>query len=264
MLQDGQPPRLTARHETVARPVVGYAHDYVSGWETGRHVHRRAQLLHATTGMMRVTTDAAVFTVPPGSGLWVPADVAHGVRMEGAVRMRALFLRADAARAGPDGIAVLAVSALLRELILAACDEGPDWDRRGRGRHLAALAMHEIAAARVLPLSLPAPSDARLCRVVAALQRNPADPRDLEGYAADAGASARTLARLFQAETGMSFGAWRRHWRMTEALALLSCGMPPTQVAARVGYDSGPAFGAAFRGTFGVTPGAVRKEGVLF
>jgi AraC-like DNA-binding protein len=37
-----------------------------------------------------------------------------------------------------------------------------------------------------------------------------------------AGASGRSLARLFRHETGMSFQAWRRQLRLTEGLAALS------------------------------------------
>jgi len=43
--------------------------------------------------------------------------------------------------------------------------------------------------------------------------------------------------------------------RLAEAAALLAGGATPTRAAARVGYASAPAFGAAFRQAFGVTPG---------
>ena len=42
----------------------------------------------------------AAFVVPPGRALWVPAGLPHAVAMQGAVAMRALFLRADAAARG--------------------------------------------------------------------------------------------------------------------------------------------------------------------
>jgi len=234
--------------------MAGYSNDYASGHETGLHRHPRAQLLFATAGVMRVTTEAALFTVPPGTGLWVPADRLHAVRMDGAVRMRALFLRADAAASGPTVTTVIAVSPLLRELILTVCGEPVVWDARGPIRLVAALVLHEIGRAVTRPLSLPACRDPRLARVAAALLADPADPRDLEGFAAIAGASVRTLARLFRAETGMSFQQWRRQLRMTEALARIAQGMPPARAAGAVGYASVPAFGAAFRETFGTTP----------
>jgi AraC-like DNA-binding protein/mannose-6-phosphate isomerase-like protein (cupin superfamily) len=240
--------------EQAPRPMAGYANDYAPSHETGMHRHPRAQLLFATAGVMRVTTEPALFTVPPGTGLWVPAETLHGVRMDGTVQMRALFLRADAAASGPLTTTVIAVSPLLRELILTVCGEPVVWDARGPVRLVAALVLHEIRRAGTRPLSLPACRDPRLQRVAAALIANPADPRDLDGYATIAGASVRTLARLFRSETGMSFQQWRRQLRMTDALALIAQGVPPSRVAAAVGYASVPAFGAAFRETFGTTP----------
>ena len=128
-----------APFERAPRPMAGYAADYKSGHETGLHRHPRAQLLFATAGVMRVTTEVALFTVPPGTGLWVPADTVHAVRMDGDVRMRALFLRADAAASGPSATTVIAVSPLLRELILTVCAEPVVWDARGPMRLVAAL-----------------------------------------------------------------------------------------------------------------------------
>jgi AraC-like DNA-binding protein len=256
----GHDPRAHVRaFEHAPRPLVGYAHDYAAGHRTGRHDHPRAQLLHALSGVMRVATDDALFSIPPGMGLWMPADVSHAVDMREPVRMRALFLRADAARAGPAHVAAIAVSPLLRQLILAACAEPLDWDRRGRGPHICALALREIAAARQERLSVPAPRDPRLARAVAPLLANPGDPQDLEALADRAGASVRTLMRLFRAETGLSFRAWRQWLRMTEGRARLAAGQPPAHVAAALGYASGPAFGAAFRVAFGTTPGRAAR-----
>jgi AraC-like DNA-binding protein len=149
---------------------------------------------------------------------------------------------------------VIAVSPLLRELILTVCAEPVVWDAQGPIRLVVDLVLHEIARAGTRPLSLPACRDPRLSRVAAALFADPADPRDLAQHALAAGASARTLARLFRADTGMSFQQWRRQLRMTEALARIAQGEPPARVAAAVGYASTPAFGAAFRETFGTTP----------
>ena len=268
MSQIGQPSAPQPSHprlrpfEQAPRPLVGYAHDYPDGYHTGRHQHPRAQLLYATTGLMRIETDDAHYAVPPGSGLWVPAGASHAVRTDGEVRMRALFLRADAARAGPREISLIAISPLLRELILAACAEPLAWEKRGRVGHIAALAIDEIGRAASRPLSLPVARDPRLARVTQALLADPMDGRGLAEHAEAAGASVRTLARLFRAETGMSFQQWRRQLRMTEALARLAQGEPPERAAARVGYASVPAFGAAFRSVFGTTPGRVGKAGV--
>ncbi|HVZ06947.1 AraC family transcriptional regulator [Rhodopila sp.] len=248
--------------ERAPRPLVGYTCDYPAGHRTGRHSHPRAQLLFAVAGVMRIETARALFVIPAGTGLWVPADTNHEVRMDGPVAMRALFLRPDAAAAGPPEVTVIAVSPLLRELILTVCNEPVVWDRRGPIRLVAALALHEIGRAAARPLSLPACRDPRLKRVADSLAADPADPRDLDAHALAAGASVRTLTRLFRAETGMSFHQWRRQLRMIEAMALLGRGEAPARVAAAVGFASVPAFGAAFRETFGITPSAVAPRRV--
>lgn len=248
----------TLPQEHVDRPLTAFARDYRDGEDTGWHHHARAQLLYATQGIMRVATQAVRYTVPPGRALWVPAAMPHCVHVEGRLAMRALFFRADAAVLGAGGALVLAVSPLLRELILAACAEPLEWDEAGRGGHLAALIAEEVARAPHLPLGLPAPHDARLLRVADALAARPDLDWTLEEWAGRCGASARTLARLFRAETGMGFARWRQTLRLTEAAALLARGVAPADAAARVGYVSAPAFGAAFRAAFGVTPGEAR------
>ena len=75
MSQTGQAPdRSWLRpFEDAPRPLVGYPFDYAVGHDTGWHQHPRAQLLYAISGVMRVVTPSALFIVPPGTGLWLPA-----------------------------------------------------------------------------------------------------------------------------------------------------------------------------------------------
>jgi len=199
--------------ETAQRPLVGFAADYPAGLLTQQHSHPRTQLLYAVSGVMRIDTPTIAYTVPPALALVLPANALHTVRMDGQVAMRALFLREDAAtRASRTG--VIAVSPLLRELILVACAEPVDWIG-GRGHHLTELAVDGIARATAVPLGLPMPRDPSLCRVVAVLVQRSDDWRGLDELAMMAGASPRTLARMFRAETGLSFRQWRQQARMT-------------------------------------------------
>src|SRR5215475_14417943 len=173
--------------EEAPRPLVGYAYDYAAAHDTGWHQHPRAQLLHATSGVMRVATHAALFIVPPGTALWMPAGTPHVTRMPTGLAMRALFLREDAAQAGPDAVTVVAVSPLLRELILAACEQPVMWDETGPVRHVVALALHEIGHAGTRPIAVPACRDPRLMRVTDALLSDPGNARGLEAFAETAG-----------------------------------------------------------------------------
>jgi AraC-like DNA-binding protein len=248
-------PRRDLPHDRVDRPLAAYARDYPEGESVPRHTHDRAQLLYAIDGVMRITTDTERYTIPPARALWLPAALPHAVAMPRGIAMRALFLRADAARDLPGHPAALSVSPLLRELILAACAEPLEWDEHGRGGLLAALMLEEIRRAPRLPIAVPQPRDPRLQRLAAALAADPASPLTLDDWAIRSGASPRTLRRLFQFETGMGFARWRQALRLAEAAALLAAGATPAQAAAAVGYASAPAFGAAFRTAFGSTPG---------
>ncbi len=107
----------------------------------------------------------------------------------------------------------------------------------------------------VIPVGARRPVDARAGRVADALTHHPADPRTLAELAADAATSPRTLARLFLAETGISFGQWRTQIRLAASLPLLAEGLPIARIAGRVGYATPSAYVAAFRRTVGISPG---------
>jgi AraC-like DNA-binding protein len=240
---------------SMTRPVVGYAADYPTGHLIGRHRHADGQVIFATTGVMTVTTVAGQWVVPPERAVWVPPNVTHAIRMTGAVAMRTLYLD-DRARASlPDTCAVLHVSPLLRELIVRVVAFGGQYAKNGREARLVAVLLDEVAAARTAPLHLPTPSDPRLRVITDRLAADPGDKRSLAAWAGSAGASARTLARLFQHETGLSFAHWRQQARLLRALERLAAGDPVTAVAFDLGYDSPSAFITMFRSRLGATPG---------
>jgi AraC-like DNA-binding protein len=87
-----------------------------------------------------------------------------------------------------------------------------------------------------------------------ALRNSPADSRTLGEWGREVGASERTLARSFLADTGLPFGRWRALLRVSSALVELAAGSSVGTVALSVGYESTSAFIAAFRRETGVTP----------
>ncbi|TWT00670.1 AraC family transcriptional regulator [Reyranella sp. CPCC 100927] len=242
-------------YQQVPRPVAAMAKEFADGNHITPHRHERAQLIFAARGVMTISTAQGAWVVPPQRALWMPAGTVHEIRMAGPVSMRTLYVRADAELGRlPAAIRVIAVSPLLRELILRACALPLLYDERGAAGHVMALILDEIAALPSLALDLPMPTDARLLGLCQRLQAEPGDARTLDDWAREAGASARTLARLFHKETGLNFADWRQQARLLAAMARLAEGQPITRIALDLGYDSPSAFAAMFKRALGTPP----------
>lgn len=244
-------------HRRASQAIRVFGEDFAPGTVLPPHRHARGQLVYAARGVMTVTTEGSAlrqggaWVVPPSQALWIPPRLTHAIRMTGAVAMRTLYLHGDVAGFLPAQPRVLGVSPLLRELILRMMDVPRP---RDRGGHVGALILEELRVAPDLELRLPMPRDARLLRLCRALLEDPGDGRKLPQLARLAGASPRSLARLFQAELGMSFTAWRQQARLLEALRRFGGGAPVTEVALDLGYATPSAFTYMFRRHLGVTP----------
>ena len=256
--------RLTAEQEPylVARAL---STTYSGGSCLHPHKHASHQLLFAASGAMTVTGDRTTWMIPPGRAVLIPAGVLHSIRMWGDVAMRSLYFP-PAQQGGPEGpqlrtvfdaCRVISVSPLLRELILrvaelAALDSREDADARLMG-----VLNDELAIAQIEPLLLPLPSDARALAAANDVLASPGADDSTDDVARRSGLSTRTLERLFRAETGLTFGLWRQKTRLLESVRVLAEGTSVTDAALEAGYSSVSAYIAAFKQTFGCTPGAM-------
>lgn len=241
-------------YQHVPRPVAALSDEYPPGHVDPRHKHERAQLIYASTGIMSVTTDAGSFVVPPQRAVWIPAGVEHEVYCRGHVSLRTLYVDENARGTLPKTCRVLEVSHLLRELIVEAATLPVEYEVHGRDGRVMELILDEITSTPTAPLHVPMPQSQRLARVCQTILKEPAQNDALDDIARTIGMGQRTFTRAFRRETGMSFGEWRQHVRLLEALSRLAVGQPVTTVALDVGYSSPSAFTAMFRRTFGAAP----------
>jgi len=219
------------------------------------HAHRRGQLVHAAEGVLVVSTAEGRWVVPPARAVWVPPGQRHRVASRRPFRLLTLYVDRGSA-ALPEACRVVAVDALERELLAAAARFGRDYPAGGAEERLVRVVLDRLPALTVAPLlHLPAPTSAPLAKLTAQLAAAPADRRTLEAWAARVGLTARTAARRFVSETGLTFGQWRQQLRLLAALELLGAGESVTAVAFSVGYDDVSSFIAAFKAAMGVTPG---------
>lgn len=237
------------------------ATDYPLGWEVLPHRHAKHQLIHAVHGVMSVRTAAGHWVVPPSRGLWMPAGMTHAIRCIGAVHMRGVFVRCNAAPRLPSDCRAVGISALLRELMRAAGEVQQPVLPNSRDGRLLRLLLDELRVLPTLPLHLPLPSDPRALHICERLQQQLDDNATLAQWAAQLQLNVKTIQRLFSAQTGMSFGRWRQQARLLRALELLASGEKVINIALALGYDSPSAFATMFKRQFGQTPSQYAEGG---
>lgn len=216
------------------------------------HAHDHHQLIWASTGTLTVEVGDRYWVLPTTLGLWMPAGVIHAPLAVRDSVMEGIYF--DAARTPLDWSepTVVQMGPLSQHLVAYLARELGAEERARAERVL--LDTLEPVGRRAI--AVPVPVDPRARDVARLLLGDPADTRSLEEFGRDVGASARTLLRLFQAETGMSFGTWRTHARIQASVALLAEGESVSRAAYRVGYSTPSAFIAAFHRVAGRTPGA--------
>ncbi|MGW0121490.1 AraC family transcriptional regulator [Streptomyces sp. NPDC003327] len=229
-----------------------------SGGEIDAHRHDDHQIAYASRGTIAVTTDAGSWVAPATRALWIPAGTVHQHQAHGELDLHLVGLPTTDNPLGLDRPAVLAVSPLLRELVVAYTRD-PANDRPSHLR-LRAVLLDQLTVSPEQPLHLPIPTDPLLRELHALLRADPADNRPLDALGRQIGASARTLSRRLRHDLGLTYPQWRTQIRLHHALILLAEDTPVTTVAHHCGWSSASTFINVFRRTFGHTPGS-RPQG---
>lgn len=256
------PPR--GRPSNSGHHLVPHARPYRSGTQLGLHVHREAQLLFSSCGIMQVTTPQGRWLVPPQRAVWLPPGFEHAVDVLADIEMRSLYFSPEWLMGLQElprlaGEFVVAVHPLLRSLIMALFEDA----RPGRRIDLLAqLILTELEEATDMPTFIPMPNDPRARNIALQVLSDPASGTDLAALAREAGVSTRTATRLFPAETQLTFKQWRQRARIMAAVELMGSSRPPTikQLAAKLGFSSVASFAHAFGCIVGMPPTAFRKQ----
>ena len=234
------------------------ARSYRKGLRLDPHMHREAQLVYAASGTMQVTTPKGRWLVPPDRAVWVPARLVHAIDVLADIEMRSFYfdtawLKRERRSASLKSEFVVHVSPLLQQTILALfeTDNVPE-----RTALLIKLVMLELRRAEDSATFIPLPQEPRCRRAADIVLAAPAASYEIETLAEKVGTSARTLSRLFSAETQLSFKSWCQRARIASAIEKLSidANVSIKQLAADLGYASVPAFSHAFRQVTGKTP----------
>lgn len=252
---------------TAARPLRGKARHMAYHMDIQPHWHSWAQLVFSMSGAVRVSAKGdgpdSSYMVPPSRAVWIPPGVVHAVTAVEQADLRTVYLHEDAVRQLAEGsdwsqCRVLDVTPLLRELViqLATAPDGEAVDEPDRTREqgINTLILDELRRARSVQLGLPLPREGRLRRVCEAMLDEPLRHADIEGWAAEAATSARTLSRWFAEELGTSYGQWRQQLLLAKALTMAARKLPMNLIAAELGYASPSAFSAMVTRAVGMPP----------
>lgn len=256
---------------TAERPVRAKRRLLLADTVVSPHSHPWPQLTFSGHGVIRVSTARGTLIVPPLRAAWVPAGMQHSIDVVEDAELHTIYLLCS--RPSPQDLwtrhcVVLEMGPLLHAL-LGSLDTRPDLPGGPAGadalaavrRHetlVAPLLQAELARAPQVRMGVPLPDaergDKRLRALCQSVLRDPARGATLAQWAAEAGASERTAARLFRQELGLSWQQWRQQAILAHALPLLARGMPVAHVAAASGYASDSAFIAMFRSAMGRSP----------
>jgi AraC-like DNA-binding protein len=248
-------PALAAGPVEMPFAILSWSETLTRDTTWNEHSHPFHELLWNERGASTAVAGARVWTVTPTLGLWMPAGTPHSGSAIAGTWCRASFFgfgTTTSISATPVGVEI---TPLLRLLLERLAGELPAYSRA-----VTEAMVLDVLAPSSRELLLHMPTSELLRPIADAVRDDPGDQRRLADWASHLGVSARTITRAFNAETGTSFARWVAAVRAQHAVALLTRGWEVDAVAEEVGYRSASAFGAAFRRTTGLTPGAFRAS----
>ncbi|MBJ3776800.1 helix-turn-helix domain-containing protein [Acuticoccus mangrovi] len=240
--------------QNVGHSIFGHRH-LIEAYSSPSHSHPFGQLFYASKGHVSIRTDDGYRVSSTNRAIYIPGDVEHQIIFSRPMELHAIwFDEHTVAEPLPETPGTITVPPLLRELIISATHLDIDFEPTARTSRLFSVLLDNLAPEATSSLNLQMGSDPRLRKVTLSLAQEPAEDRSLQDWARCAGASTRTLARLFVSETGLTFSNWRQQARILRSIELLADGSSVVNAAYDVGYESPNAFIVAFKRTVGTTP----------
>ena len=248
--------------EELPRPLFWFNDAFDGGTWSDVHTHEHwGELAFMRSGYMVVCTELGNYLATSNRAVWIPPGLTHEWYLPEPSVDTALYIMPQAVASNPffQRDHAIEISPLVREVIFALSSQPHEYGEDGPVSRLVAVLLDQLPLLPEVGFPLPMPRDRRLVALCTALLDEPDSPETIREWCSRLGMSERTLARLFQRQTGESFGRWRQRIRLHHARGQLEAGESVTAVALNCGYASVSAFIAAFKKLFGRTPGQVAK-----
>jgi AraC-like DNA-binding protein len=244
---------------------AGGSHMYDGGEQlvTGWHFHDVHEIEYACRGVVEVETEAGHYLLPPHQAAWIPAALHHKTTLHAGVQTLAVLFEPGLVPMGGDRVRIMAVPALLREMMLYSARWPISRTESGAEADSFFQALGYVVADALddeMPLNLPVPADP-VVTAATDYTRAHLDRVTVSDVTRAVGVSERTLRRIFHAHLGMSWRSYLLRARVLRSMAMLA--QPDRtvlEVSIAVGFDDAGAFARSFARHCGETPSAYKRR----
>ena len=230
---------------------------------TGWHFHDVHEIEYACRGMVEVETEAGHYLLPPHQAAWIPAGLHHKTTLHAGVQTLAVLFAPSLVPTAGDRVRIIAVSALLREMMLYSQRWPISRTESGAAADSFFPALGHVVAEALddeMPLNLPVPADP-VATAATEYTRAHLDRVTVSDVTRAVGVSERTLRRIFRAHLGMSWRSYLLRARVLRSMALLA--QPDRtvlEVSIAVGFDDVSAFARSFARHCGESPSGYKRR----
>jgi len=217
---------------------------------TGWHLHDVHEIEYACHGIVEVETEVGHYLLPPHQAAWIPAGLHHKTTLHAGAQTLAVLFEPSLVPMAGERIRIIAVSALLREMMLYSARWPISRTESGIEAESFFHTLGHVVAEALddeMPLNLPVAADP----VVAAVTdytRAHLDRVTVSEVTRAVGVSERTLRRVFSTHLGMSWRSYLLRARVLRSMALLA--QPDRsilEVSIAVGFDDAGATPSAYK-----------------
>lgn len=244
---------------------AGGSHLYNGGEQlvTGWHFHDVHEIEYACRGMVEVKTQAGHYLLPPHQAAWIPAGLQHQTTLNAGAQTLAVLFEPRLVPMAGDRVRILAVSALLREMMLYSVRWPISRTESGAEADSFFQTLGYVVAEALddeMPLNLPVSADA-VVTAATDYTRAHLDRVTISDVTRAVAVSERTLRRNFKTHLGLSWRTYLLRARVLRSMALLA--QPDRsilEVSIAVGFDDVSAFSRSFARHSGETPSAYKRR----
>jgi len=234
--------------------------DFERNDDIGTHCHPHGEIYAVQAGHIISASEDARWLIPAGQAYWVPPGAPHGGTLCETSGIK-IYVRQDLCRllGAPTSVA-FSVTPLFSAVMERWREEaGEGITAREIDRHRLAVLADEMARSVTRPLILPMPSHVIMRAVMSDWAVTSEEQLSLDELSAMCRMSRRTFTRRFRAETGLSPGEWMQSARVLRGCELMTSGVPITETAYRLGYESPSSFFNLCRKMTGMNPSMLTR-----